>query len=148
MTRKRFTFFLIAVTSISLVCSASDARQARRRERQQQQLTELNTAGLSADALRKLYLGAWNDQGGRFWFSIDRIDGMQVKSASFRMAHLQNGRIDGNRLTLLSGSCVPVIGCYGYTIKGTVMADSRMDIRGTDDSGETVHFVLVRKPRA
>jgi hypothetical protein len=61
------------------------------------------------------------------------------------MAHLENGQIEGNRLTLVSMSCVPLIGCYSYTIQGKLLADSRMDMRATDETGDTVHFVLVRK---
>jgi len=145
--RKLFTLLLIAVTSTLLLSSSSDARQARRRDLQQQQITPLDTRGLSPDALRKFYIGTWNDQLGRFWFSIDKVVGEQVQNASFRMAHLRNGHIDGNRLMLVSMSCVPLVGCYSYTIQGRLLANSHMDMRATDDAGETVHFVLVRKSR-
>jgi hypothetical protein len=145
MMQRFAAVLIVALTATAMLFADANARQARRRDRQQQTAAELDTAGLTPDALRKLYLGTWNDQGRRFWFSIDKIAGAQVQEATFRMAHLQNGRIDGNRLTLVSGSCVPVIGCYSYTLKGTLLAQSRMDIHGTDETGETVHFVLVRK---
>jgi hypothetical protein len=145
MKRKNAVVAFLAGMLTAVLIADANARQARRRDRQQQQATELDTSGLSPEALSKLYLGTWNDGTRRFWFSIDKIAGVQVEAATFHMAHFQNGRIDGNRLTLVSQSCVPAIGCYNYTIKGTLLAGSRMDIRGTDDSGETVHFVLVRK---
>ena len=148
MNRKTPLLLLVIVIVAGALVVDANARQARRRDRQQQQVTELDTSGLSAEAIGKLYLGTWNDQNGRFWFSIDKFDGSQIQAATFRMAHLQTGKIDGSRLTLVSGSCVPAIGCYSYTIRGTLLEGSRMDIRGTDDSGETVHFVLVHKPAA
>ena len=48
-------------------------------------------------------------------------------------------------LTLRSASCVPLVGCYDYTIDGKLITPSRMDMHATDDAGETVHFVLVKK---
>lgn len=134
-----------AIAIVIALASYADARQARRRDLQRQVETELDTSSMSLDTLRKLYIGTWRDQGGRFWFSIDEIAGAQVQSASFRMAHLRDGQIRGNQLTLNSMSCVPLIGCYGYAIKGKLLTNSRMDMRATDDTGDTVHFVLVRK---
>jgi hypothetical protein len=137
---------VLVLTALAvLAASASDARQARRRDRPQQQQTELDVTGISPEALRNAYVGTWNDQGGRFWFAIDDIAGTQVRSAEFRMAHLKDGHIEGNRLTLVSMSCVPLIGCYSYKIQGLLLNGSRMDMHATDDAGETVHFVLVRK---
>jgi hypothetical protein len=136
---------LTATVASVLVSADGNARQARRRDLQQQQQTELDTRGMTPEALRKSFLGTWNDQVGRFWFAINDIAGAQVRNARFRMAHLENGQIEGNRLTLVSMSCVPLIGCYSYTIQGKLLADSRMDMRATDETGDTVHFVLVRK---
>src|SRR5205085_2172083 len=105
--RNRIALLLIAVTAASLPASGTDARQARRRDLQQQQVAELDTNGLSPAAVEKFYIGAWTDLGGRrLWFSIDKIAGGQVQSASFPMAHLKQGHIDGNRLTLVSISCL------------------------------------------
>lgn len=145
MRRKIAAVLVLAVAAATVLASFADARQARRRDLRRQVETELDTSGMSPEALRKLYLGTWDDQGGRFWFSIDRIAGAQVQGASFKMAHLKDGRIKGNQLTLNSMSCVPVIGCYSYAIKGKLLTNSRMDIRATDETGDTVHFVLVRK---
>jgi len=143
--KRKIHVALLAVMLAGVLVADANARQARRRDRQPQQLTELDTSALSPEALSKLYLGTWNDGTRRFWFSLDKIAGAQVQAATFRMAHFKNGHIEGNHLTLVSQSCVPAIGCYSYTIKGTLLQNSRMDIRGTDDSGETVCFVLVRK---
>lgn len=145
MKRKVLAVLLSAATVATLFALDASARQARRRDLQRQVETELDTTGMSLDALRKFYIGTWRDQGGRFWFSIDKIADAQVQSASFRMAHLRDGQIRGNQLTLNSMSCVPLIGCYGYAIKGKLLTNSRMDMRATDDTGDTVHFVLVRK---
>ena len=145
MQRKIAAVLVLALAAAIALASYADARQARRRDLQRQAVTELDTTGMSLEALRKLYVGTWDDQGGRFWFSIDRIAGAQVQSASFKMAHLKDGYIDGNQLTLNSMSCVPLIGCYSYAIKGKLLANSRMDMRATDETGDTVHFVLVRK---
>ena len=146
MKNKIQAVMVLAVMVASMLLTADgNARQARRRDLRQQQETELDTIGLSPDALRKSFIGTWNDQGGRFWFTIDDIAGTEVRTARFRLAHLKNGRIDGNRLTLVSMSCVPLIGCYSYTIQGRLLAHSQMDMRATDETGDTVHFVLVRK---
>jgi len=146
MNRSRLAI-IVMVVAASTVCGIADsnARQARRRDLQQQQQAELDTKGLSPELLRKAFIGTWNDQGGRFWFAIDDIAGTQVHSARFRLAHLKSGHIEGNRLTLVSMSCIPVIGCYSYTIEGKLLAQSRMDMHATDETGDTVHFVLVRK---
>ena len=145
MKRKAIAVLLLAAAVAIAFAADASARQARRRDLQRQQLSELDTSGMSAEALRKLYLGTWRDQGGRFWFSIDKIAGAQVQGAGFRMAHLRDGQISGNQLTLNSVSCVPLIGCYSYAIKGKLLADANMDMRATDETGDTVHFVLVRK---
>jgi hypothetical protein len=105
----------------------------------------LDVTGLNPEVVRKSFLGTWNDQLGRFWFTIDDIAGDQVRSAQFHLAHLKNGHIEGNRLTLVSASCIPLIGCYDYTIQGKLLTLSRMDMRATDETGDTVQFVLVRK---
>jgi hypothetical protein len=145
MKRKIAAVLVLALAAATVLASYADARQARRRDLQRQVETELDTSGMSLDTLRKLYIGTWTDQGGRFFFSIDKIAGVQVQSAGFKMAHLKNGRINGNQLTLNSMSCVPLIGCYSYAIKGKLLTNSRMDMRATDETGDTVHFVLVRK---
>jgi len=145
MRREIAAVLVLAMAAEAVLVTHADARQARRRDLQRQVETELDTTGMSLDALRKFYVGTWRDQGGRFWFSIDKIAGAQVQSASFRMAHLKDGQIRGNQLTLNSVSCVPLIGCYSYAIKGRLLANSRMDMSATDETGDTVHFVLVRK---
>lgn len=145
MKRKILAVLLSAAAVATLLAGDANARQARRRDLRRQDVTELDTSGMSPEALGKLYLGSWKDQGGRFWFSIDKVAGAQVQSAGFRMAHLRDGRINGNQLTLNSMSCVPLIGCYSYAIKGKLLTNSRMDMRATDETGDTVHFVLVRK---
>lgn len=146
MTRKISVLLIVATAAAAaLVAATSDARQPRRRDLQQQPATELDITGISPDTLRKAYLGTWNDQLGRFWFTIRDISGTQVRSADFRLAHLKEGHIDGNRLALVSMSCVPLIHCYSYRIEGKLMSLSRMDMHATDETGDTVHFVLVRK---
>jgi hypothetical protein len=145
MKRKVAAVLVLATTAAAVLASHADARQARRRDLQRQVETELDTSGMSLEALRNLYIGTWRDQGGRFWFSIAKITGARVQSATFRMAHLKNGQISGNQLSLNSMSCVPLIGCYSYAIKGKLLTNSRMDMRATDETGDTVHFVLVRK---
>lgn len=100
---------------------------------------------LSPEALSALFVGTWNDQRQRWWFTIDRIEGNEIPSAQFRLAHLKSGRVDGGRLALVSQSCIPVLGCYDYRIRGTLISRTRMDMYATDDAGETVHFVLVRQ---
>ena len=120
------------------------AREGRRRQPQQEQ-PELDITGLNPDVVRKSFLGTWNDQLGRFWFTIEDISGDDVRSAQFHLAHLKKGHIEGNRLTLISVSCVPFIGCYDYMIDGKLITLSRMDMHATDETGDTVHFVLVRK---
>lgn len=145
MWREIAAVLVVAMVVATVLTSHSNARQARRRDLQRQVETELDTSGMSLDALGKLYVGTWNDQGGRFWFSIDKIAGAQVQGASFRMAHLKDGRINGNQLTLNSMSCVPLIGCYSYAIRGKLLTNSQMDMSATDETGDTVHFVLIRK---
>jgi len=145
MKRKVLAVLIAAAAVAILAAGDANARQARRRDLQRQEVSELDTSRMSPEALRKLYLGTWRDQGGRFWFSIDKIAGAQVQGAAFRMAHLKDGQISGNQLTLNSMSCVPLIGCYSYAIKGKLLANSNMDMRATDETGDTVHFVLVRK---
>lgn len=145
MKRKALAVLLSAANAAILFAADADARQARRRDLQRQVETELDTSGMSLAALGKLYIGTWRDQNGRFWFSIDNIAGAQVQGANFRMAHLKDGHISGNQLTLNSMSCVPLIGCYSYAIKGKLLTNSQMDMRATDETGDTVHFVLVRK---
>jgi hypothetical protein len=146
MNRRLVTIALFAAMMVPvLLATDGTARQARRRDLQQQQQTELDITGMSPDALRKSFIGTWDDQGGRFWFTIGDITGDEIRSARFRLAHLKSGRIEGNRLTLLSMSCVPIVGCYSYTIRGTLLAHSQMDMRATDETGDTVHFVLIRK---
>jgi hypothetical protein len=119
-------------------------RSSTRRQPQQEQ-PGLDVTDLNPDVVRKSFLGTWNDQLGRFWFRIDDIAGDQVRSAQFYLAHLKNGHIAGNRLTLISVSCVPLIGCYDYMIDGKLISLSRMDMQATDEGGDTVHFILTRK---
>jgi len=145
MSRRHLATLLGLVAAAIWLCDGdAGAREGRRREPQQQQ-PELDVRGLDPDVVRKSFLGTWNDTLGRFWFEIDDIAGDQVRTAQFRLAHLKNGHIDGNRLTLVSASCVPFIGCYDYTIDGKLIALGRMDMHATDETGDTVHFILVRK---
>ena len=144
MTRTISVFVLVVTAIAVLAASANEARE-RRRDRQQQQITELDITGIDTETLRNAYIGTWNDQLGRFWFAINDIAGIQVRNAQFPMAHLKEGHIEGNRLMLVSLSCVPLLHCYSYQIEGKLISLSRMDIHGTDEAGETVHFVLTRK---
>ena len=136
-------FAVVAAGTALLSDSNAGAREGRRREPQQQ--AELDVRGLDPDVVRKSFLGTWNDTLGRFWFKIDDIAGDQVRAAQFRLAHLKDGHIEGNRLTLVSVSCVPLIGCYDYMIDGKLITLSQMDMHATDETGDTVHFILVRK---
>jgi hypothetical protein len=79
------------------------------------------------------FVGTWRDGQDRFWFTIDRIDGNEVRAARFWLAHLKQGRVDGDTLTLVSESCVPVIGCYEYTHVARMIGPGTVDMRGTSD---------------
>jgi hypothetical protein len=79
------------------------------------------------------FIGTWHDNQDRFWFTIDRIEGNEVRAARFWLAHLKQGRVDGETLTLTSRSCVPVIGCYEYTHIAKMIAPGRVDMRGISD---------------
>jgi len=138
-------FVLLAVLAIANAFGFGDASARQGRRQPQENQAELDTKNLNPEVVRKSFLGTWNDQGGRFWFAIDDIAGNQVRSARFHLAHLKNGRIDGNRLTLVSRSCIPLVGCYDYNIDGRLTTLSRMDMHATDETGDTVHFILVRK---
>jgi len=146
MNARHLALLLATVLAVTALLGDGDAgaREGRRRQPQQEQ-PELNVSGLSPDVVRKSFVGTWNDQLGRFWFTIGDISGDQVRSAQFHLAHLKNGHIEGNRLTLVSVSCVPLIGCYDYMIDGRLITLSRMDMHATDETGDTVHFVLERK---
>jgi len=147
MNRAHVAVWLAAVAIAMALFALDDAsaRQGGRRERERQAQPEIKTLNLSPEEARKSFLGTWNDELGRFWFTIDDIAENQVRSAKFHLAHLKSGHIEGGQLTLLSASCVPLVGCYGYAIDGKLIAPSRMDMHATDDAGETVHFVLVKK---
>src|SRR6516225_1323096 len=102
MSRRHLATLLGLVAAAIWLCDGdAGAREGRRREPQQQQ-PELDVRGLDPDVVRKSFLGTWNDTLGRFWFEIDDIAGDQVRTAQFRLAHLKNGPIDGNQLTLVS----------------------------------------------
>ena len=137
-------FASLAAAAILLTDGNAGARERRSRAAPKEQ-AELDVSTLNPDAVRKSFLGTWSDELGRFWFTIDDITGDQVRSAQFHLAHLKNGHIAGNRLTLVSASCIPLIGCYDYTINGKLITLSRMDMRATDETGDTVQFILVRK---
>jgi hypothetical protein len=143
MNRKSLLLFLaIAIATTVFAFGDASARQGRREPQSQ---PELDVSKLNPETVRKSFLGTWNDNLGRFWFTIDDIAGNQVRTARFHLAHLKNGHIDGNRLTLVSRSCVPLVGCYDYNIDGRLITLSRMDMHATDETGDTVHFILVRK---
>jgi len=143
----------LAIAMAMLGFGDSSARERRGGQRQEKQAeSDLNAhrgegdvSSLSPEALEKAFVGTWNDEHGRFWFTIDDVAGNQVRSAQFYLAHLKDGHIEGSRLTLNSMSCVPLVGCYDYKIDGKLITPKRMDMHATDEAGETVHFVLVRK---
>lgn len=152
-THLAVTLAAVSIVTASACFEDSSARERSGRDRQEKRAQSgVNTANaegdikaLSPEALQKAFIGTWNDQLGRFWFTIDDIAGNQVRSARFYLAHLKDGHIEGDRLTLRSMSCVPLVGCYDYTIDGKLITPVRMDMHATDDAGETVHFVLVRE---
>jgi hypothetical protein len=146
MNGRRLTVLFASLAAATVLLADADAGARERRSRTApKEQTELDVSTLSPDAVRKSFLGTWNDELGRFWFTIDDIAGDQVRSAQFHLAHFKNGHIQGNRLTLVSASCIPLIGCYDYTIDGRLITLSRMDMRATDETGDTVQFILVRK---
>jgi hypothetical protein len=146
MDRRRLPLLFVSLAAAMALLADGDAgARERSSTRRLQEQPGLDVTGLNPEVVRKSFLGTWNDQLGRFWFTIDDIAGDQVRSAQFHLAHLKNGHIEGNRLTLVSASCIPLIGCYDYTIQGKLLTLSRMDMRATDETGDTVQFVLVRK---
>ena len=100
MTRLVRRILIVALAAATVLSSQTEARQARRRDAQRPPAAELDVQGMTSEEIQKLYVGTWKDQGGRFWFSIDKLSGADVQSATFRMAHLRNGRIDGAHLVL------------------------------------------------
>ena len=62
-----------------------------------------------------------------------------------RLASLKEGRIEGDQITLVSRSCVILIGCYEYIYEGKLITSSRMDMYGTDDDGGVVNFLLEKR---
>ena len=80
------------------------------------------------------FLGTWRDGQDRFWFTIEEVDGNEVRAARFWLASLKEGQIDGDTLTLTSRSCVPIIGCYEYTHVAKMIAPGQVDMTGTSDA--------------
>jgi hypothetical protein len=80
------------------------------------------------------FLGTWRDGQDRFWFTIEQIDGIEVRAARFWLASLKEGRIEGDTLTLTSRSCVPIIGCYEYTHVAKMVAPGELDMTGTSEN--------------
>jgi len=142
--RLALLFATLVAATVLLADGDAGARERRSTQKPKEQ-AQLDVSGLNPDDVRKSFLGTWSDELGRFWFKIDDITGDQVRSAQFHLAHLKNGHIEGNRLTLVSASCIPLIGCYDYTIRGKLLTLSQMDMRATDETGDTVQFILVRK---
>jgi hypothetical protein len=132
---------LVALVTVA-VLSASDAAPAR----DASPTAAPGLAQLSPADLRMLWLGHWSDDRKRWWFTIDEIVGNDIRRARFRLAHLKQGHIEGDRLTLVSESCVVLIGCYSYTHIGRLIGQARMDMYGTDDDQTVVHFPLNREP--
>lgn len=101
-----------------------------------------------------VFLGTWRDDQNRFWFTIDEIVGSEIRAAQFWLAHLKEGRIEGNSLTLISQSCVRFIGCYEYTHVAELVGPDSMDMRGESgicvfdhgcrDEGDVVNHLLMR----
>src|SRR5215468_10800136 len=146
MNGRRLALLLASLAAVTVLLADGDAGARERRSTQKpKEQAQLDVSGLNPDEVRKSFLGTWSDELGRFWFTIDDIAGDQIRSAQFHLAHLKNGHIQGNRLTLVSASCIPLIGCYDYTIDGRLITLSRMDMRATDETGDTVQFILVRK---
>jgi len=101
------------------------------------------------------FLGTWHDDQNRFWFTIDEIAGNTVVTAQFWLAHLKSGSIDDGELTLVSESCVPLIGCYEYTHVAKMIGPEFMDMfghsaqcvfnHGCRDEGDVVNHILMRE---
>jgi hypothetical protein len=138
----------VAVLAVVLTGIVGDVNAADRPRRATQ-------ARLVGPVDPQTFVGTWNDQRHRFWFTVDRIVGNEVRAARFRLASLKSGHVDGDTLTLTSKSCVPVIGCYEYTHVGKLIGPGRMDMHGYSDpcrfaeecrkTGVVVNFVLVRE---
>ena len=131
--------------AMALLADAGAGARERASTRRPKEQAGLDVTSLDPDVVRKSFLGTWSDQLGRFSFTIDDIAGDQVRRARFHLAHLKNGHIEGNSVTLVSASCIPLIGCYDYTIRGKLLTLSQMDMRATDETGDTVQFTLMRK---
>jgi hypothetical protein len=80
------------------------------------------------------FLGTWHDGQDRFWFTVEAIEGNQVRAARFWLASLKEGRVEGNTLTLTSRSCVPLIGCYEYTSVSKMLVNGQVDMTGTSEN--------------
>jgi hypothetical protein len=80
------------------------------------------------------FVGTWHDGQDRFWFTVDAIEGNQVRAARFWLASLKEGHVDGDTLTLVSRSCVPIIGCYEYTHVAKMTGPDELDLTGTSDA--------------
>jgi len=103
----------------------------------------------------QILLGTWRDDQNRFWFTIDEIVGGEVRAARFWLAHLKEGHIDGNSLTLTSESCLLFIGCYEYTHVAELIEPGSMDMHGHSETcvfnqgcreeGDVVNHILMRE---
>ena len=145
MDRRRLPVLVVSLVAAMTLLAVDAGARERASTRRPTEQPGLDVTGLDPEVVRRSFLGTWSDQLGRFWFTIDDIAGDQVRSAQFHLAHLKSGHIEGNLLTLVSASCIPLIGCYDYTIRGKLLTLSRMDMRATDETGDTVQFTLVRK---
>jgi hypothetical protein len=143
-TRLTVTLALAAAASLLLSDGTSGAKEAGGRERNPQ-TAERDVKTLSTEELREAYMGVWNDERHRWWFTITDIENNKIKGAQFRLASLKEGTINGDKLTMVSRECVIFIGCYEYRIKGTLLTPTNMDMYGTSDNNETVHFRLIRQ---
>jgi hypothetical protein len=80
------------------------------------------------------FLGEWRDGQDRYWFTVNAIENNVVTDAHFRLAHLVEGHIEGNVLTLVSESCVPILGCFVYTHTATLTAPGVLDMFGHSEN--------------
>ena len=102
----------------------------------------------------QVFVGTWRDDQDRFWFTIEEIVGNKVQAAQFWLARLKHGTIEGDSLTLISESCVPLIGCYEYTHIAKMIGPGSMDMyghsgrcvfsHGCREEGDVVNHILMR----
>ncbi len=146
---KRLLPASISIMAISMVLCAFesvDAAESESTPQEQQQMQQADPQFL---------LGTWRDDQNRFWFRIDEIVGNEVRAARFWLAHLKEGRIDGDTLTLTSESCLPFIGCYEFTHSATLLGPDSMDMfghsgictfsHGCREEGDVVNHLLMRE---